>query len=97
MSMSQQNWQGSAGTPVSLYEVRQGKNILSLDVEFYLYSFQTSHAQSSVWFSKTSSHTRQLLEKHHVTQVSLQRNQKFPFHVSIDVLLGRGSQDPFPN
>ena len=58
----------------------------SLSVRFYFHAFQISHALSSVCLSKTSSHVsasakhpllRQLPEKHHMTQLSLQRHQKF--------------------
>jgi hypothetical protein len=63
------------------------KSILSLSVGFHLYSFQTSgslsrvHSSKTTWvcFSKTSSY-RQLPEKYHVTQLSFQRNQKFPLY-----------------
>jgi hypothetical protein len=62
----------------------QCKSKLSLFMGIHLYSFQKSHTLLSQASTSAKHHlTRQLPEKQHVTQLSSQRNQKFPLTYSI--------------
>jgi hypothetical protein len=62
-----------------------------------IYTLSTHHTPSKVSVSAKHPLTRQLPEKHHVTQLCFQRCQKFPRQIPINPLVhqARTRQDPF--
>lgn len=68
-------------------ENQECKYALSLSVGYYLHSFQTSYALSSNCFSKTSdlSKKKKTCKR---TQLSFQRNKKFPLQITLYLWLG---------
>jgi hypothetical protein len=87
-SLRSHDKQRSAKTSKSFQGIPMQEHPL-MPIGFHLHSLQTSGALSLVCLSKTSFHvsastkyplTRQLPEKHHMTQLSFQGNEKFLLH-----------------